>query len=69
MNWDTLLKKQYKPPFVPLVKNDTDVSNFDPEFTEQPLDSMDPNSLSLTESVVEKFKNFTYDPKNKIDQE
>lgn len=34
VNWDTLLKKLYKPPFIPLVKGETDVSNFDLEFTE-----------------------------------
>ena len=34
VNWETLLKKAYKPPFVPLIKSDIDVSNFDPEFTD-----------------------------------
>jgi hypothetical protein len=50
VSWDTLLKKKYKPPFVPLIKSDIDVSNFDPEFTEQPIDT--PNqSMSISESL------------------
>jgi hypothetical protein len=61
VNWDTLLKKAYKPPFVPLIKSDIDVSNFDPEFTDQPVDSVDPNSLPISESVNQKYIGFTYD--------
>ncbi|CAD8132805.1 unnamed protein product [Paramecium octaurelia] len=64
VNWDTLLKKLYKPPFIPLVKSEVDVSNFDPEFTEQPLESHDPNSLSIGgESIGQKYQDFTYDAK------
>lgn len=29
VNWDILLKKEYKPPFVPIIKSETDVSYFD----------------------------------------
>ncbi|KAM3141821.1 hypothetical protein pb186bvf_006143 [Paramecium bursaria] len=67
VNWDTLLKKAYKPPFVPLIKSDIDVSNFDPEFTDQPVDSVDPNSLPISESVNQKYIGFTYDEQNKLE--
>jgi len=36
-DWDALLRKELIPPFIPIIKEDTDVSNFDPEFTETPL--------------------------------
>lgn len=29
MNWDTLLRKEYKAPFIPIIKSEVDVSNFD----------------------------------------
>lgn len=29
-DWDALVRKEYPAPFVPIIKNDTDVSNFDP---------------------------------------
>jgi hypothetical protein len=34
MNWIALNDKKLKAPFVPLVKSFSDVSNFDPEFTQ-----------------------------------
>lgn len=33
LNWDLLLNKELPAPFVPIVKGQTDVSNFDKEFT------------------------------------
>ncbi|XP_072563214.1 serine/threonine-protein kinase N2-like isoform X1 [Paramormyrops kingsleyae] len=33
INWEALLAKKVKPPFVPSIKGATDVSNFDEEFT------------------------------------
>lgn len=29
INWDTLLHKGYKPPFIPIIRSELDVSNFD----------------------------------------
>ena len=34
MNWTALLDRKLKAPFIPLVKSYSDVSNFDPEFTQ-----------------------------------
>jgi protein kinase N len=33
MDWNALLAKKVKPPFVPVIKTPEDVSNFDEEFT------------------------------------
>lgn len=30
LDWDALLRKEIPAPFVPIIKEDTDVSNFDP---------------------------------------
>ena len=32
-NWEDLLSKKLKPPFVPVMKSEADVSNFATEFT------------------------------------
>lgn len=40
LDWDTLAQKKVDPPFKPVVKNDTDTSNFSEEFTKMmPIDS------------------------------
>ncbi|KAJ7373130.1 RAC-alpha serine/threonine-protein kinase [Desmophyllum pertusum] len=36
INWDDIYHKRIKPPFKPVVKSDTDVSNFDEDFTSEP---------------------------------
>lgn len=45
VQWDDILLKRVKAPFVPVVKGETDVSNFDSEFTEAPVDSYKETSL------------------------
>lgn len=35
LNWDDLLTKRLKPPFVPTIRHPEDVSNFDDEFTSE----------------------------------
>lgn len=35
IDWDGLLKKRVRPPFVPSIKSSEDVSNFDEEFTRE----------------------------------
>lgn len=39
INWESLLHKEIKAPFVPQLKSDVDVSSFDPEFTECDVES------------------------------
>ncbi len=45
--WSAIIKKAIKAPFIPIIKSEVDVSNFDPEFTiDIMFDSMS-NSGSL----------------------
>lgn len=37
VNWDYLYNKRYQPPFKPIISDDLDLSNFDPEFTEMEM--------------------------------
>lgn len=63
VNWADLLEKKLKPPFKPDVKEFTDTSNFDKEFTNMALDSVDDSASSLRSvaSVSEgKFAGFTF---------
>jgi serum/glucocorticoid-regulated kinase 2 len=39
VDWGAILKKKQKAPFVPNIKSEIDVSNFDPEFTECDVES------------------------------
>ena len=34
VNWDMVYNKKIKPPFVPIINNEFDISNFDPMFTD-----------------------------------
>lgn len=61
VNWQDLEDKKIKPPFIPIVKSETDVSNFDSEFTEQPIDSFQEGNLLAANSMTAKYPNFTYD--------
>ena len=38
INWEDAKKKKIKPPFIPNLKNDTDLKYFDREFTDEPID-------------------------------
>lgn len=50
--------KKIKPPFIPIVKSDVDVSNFDPEFTECEVESM---SESSPTSSVKDYEGFSFE--------
>ena len=39
MDWKKLLEKKVRPPFIPKIVHDIDVSNFDREFTECEIES------------------------------
>jgi hypothetical protein len=57
MNWEALLTKQIIPPFLPSLENNEDPNNFDPEFLDLPI-----TSLNEQDSQTSKFMytNFTY---------
>lgn len=46
IDWELLLAKKIKPPFIPKISSSTDTRNIDPEFTnEDPVDSYNPNDI------------------------
>ncbi|CAH8518688.1 unnamed protein product [Heterobilharzia americana] len=67
-DWDRVLKRQVEPPFRPTLTSDTDVSLFDPKFTqENPVESPD-EGLPISAMVSDVFEGFTYvDPQIHID--
>jgi len=60
INWQVVEKKGLTPPFIPEVKNATDVSNFDPEFTREPVVDSD-SEYPPTPGVDRYFSGFSYD--------
>lgn len=59
VNWEYLFHKKYDAPFVPIIKSELDLQNFDPEFTEIEI-----NSMSMSEGGHTQFKN--YDGKSPV---
>ena len=58
INWENLANKQIKPPFIPEFKNETDLSYFDREFTEESLNA------SYSSENFTMYPGFTYFNKN-----
>lgn len=61
VNWEQLLLRKVKPPFVPTINNLEDVSNFDSEFTSEQAvltPPKEPRPLSSTDHRM--FSDFTY---------
>ena len=60
IDFDRLMRREIQPKFKPNVKSATDTSNFDDEFTQEPVvDSMIAPS-KLTEAKHNAFDNFTF---------
>ncbi|XP_041033002.1 serine/threonine-protein kinase N2 [Carcharodon carcharias] len=61
IDWQALLAKKVKPPFVPTIKDREDVSNFDEEFTAEEATLTPPREPRiLTEKEQIMFKEFDY---------
>ncbi|NXG48401.1 PKN2 kinase, partial [Psilopogon haemacephalus] len=59
--WDALLARALKPPFVPTLRDPTDISNFDEEFTsQQPLLTPPEQAALLTRREQAAFKDFDF---------
>jgi len=66
-DWDKILRKEVKPPFIPPVKGKLDVSMVDPAFTsEKPTidDGNDPADNKISSDNQKKFEGFTFIPEN-----
>lgn len=53
LNWELLYNKKYDAPFVPILKNELDVQNFEPEFTQ-----IEVNSNSMSHGGLSLFKHY-----------
>ncbi|CAL8302462.1 unnamed protein product [Merluccius merluccius] len=61
MDWEALLQRRITPPFVPAVSGNTDVSNFDEEFTgEKPALTPPRERRILSRKDQDHFKDFDY---------
>lgn len=61
IDWEALLARKIKPPFVPIIKSREDISNFDEEFTvEAPMLTPPRELRPLTQKDQEAFKDFDY---------
>ncbi|XP_053247819.1 serine/threonine-protein kinase N2 isoform X3 [Podarcis raffonei] len=61
IDWNALLAKKMKPPFVPIIRGREDVSNFDDEFTsEAPILTPPREPRILSEDQQEMFRDFDY---------
>ncbi|KAI6247830.1 Protein kinase C-like [Erysiphe necator] len=59
INWDDIYHKRIPTPFKPTIKDDTDTSNFDTEFTSvTPV--LTPVQSVLTQTMQEEFRGFSY---------
>ncbi|KAI1267163.1 hypothetical protein F5Y18DRAFT_444127 [Xylariaceae sp. FL1019] len=57
--WDDIYHKRVAPPFLPVIKNATDTSNFDSEFTSvTPV--LTPVNSVLSQAMQEEFRGFSY---------
>ncbi|KAL7627396.1 Serine/threonine kinase [Parahypoxylon ruwenzoriense] len=57
--WDDIYHKRVQPPFLPQIKNATDTSNFDSEFTSvTPV--LTPVQSVLSQAMQEEFRGFSY---------
>uniref|UniRef100_A0A3B5AT47 protein kinase C n=1 Tax=Stegastes partitus TaxID=144197 RepID=A0A3B5AT47_9TELE len=61
MDWDALLAKKVKPPFLPVIRAPQDVSNFDEEFTRlKPVLTLPRTPCILTPEQQEIFTDFDF---------
>jgi len=57
MNWEALILKQIIPPFMPSVENNEDPNNFDSEFLDLPITSLNEQDFQTGKFM---YTNFTY---------
>lgn len=61
VNWIDAWNKKLKPPFIPKLENDTDLTYFDTMFTEEKINSQDSSDISgITLNSYNYFRGYTY---------
>jgi len=64
-SWDLYLKKEARTPFVPKISDETDTSNFNPEFTETPVETL--RDSAILDKRTDSFSDWSYDPESMKD--
>ena len=69
IDFDKVIIKQYKPPFIPKLDNEEDLRYFDKGFTEEDVESFPDKKLIVStngdvKSLSDEFKGFSYQPKD-----
>lgn len=59
VDWKSLLEKKIKPPFVPKLKTELDLTYFDEEFTNCEI-----NSYNEPEQVIQQYPGWSYNVEN-----
>uniref|UniRef100_A0A8C3EQP4 protein kinase C n=1 Tax=Corvus moneduloides TaxID=1196302 RepID=A0A8C3EQP4_CORMO len=68
IDWDALFARRLKPPYVPTLRDPTDISNFDEEFTSQKPILTPPEEVSLlTRKEQTVFKDFDFVSRHLLD--
>jgi hypothetical protein len=68
INWEYLYNKKITPPFNPCKnQNEEDSINFEKEFTNMPIDSIDENNMTLPRVDSDTFEKFTYEEESYLD--
>lgn len=68
IDWDALFARTLKPPFVPTLRDPTDTSNFDEEFTSQKPILTPPEEVALlTRKEQTVFKDFDFVSRHLLD--
>ena len=68
IDWDSLINKKIKPPFIPKLKNFMDVKYIDKEFTSLPIKDSVGTGDSLGQDE-DNYGGFSYDPNKNGDKE
>eukprot|EP00301_Raphidiophrys_heterophryoidea_P003231 c11469_g1_i1.p1 GENE.c11469_g1_i1~~c11469_g1_i1.p1 ORF type:complete len:510 (-),score=104.03 c11469_g1_i1:228-1697(-) len=66
LDWNMVIRREYKPAYTPEVKDVFDTSNFDPEYTEMPVADSLVGESAITEAANANFDGFTYVAKSKL---
>ena len=69
IDFDKVIIKQYKPPFIPKLDNEEDLRYFDKGFTEENVESFPDKKLIVStngdvKSLSDEFKGFSYQPED-----
>lgn len=61
IDWEKVYNKEIEPPFKPKLRSTTDLSNFDPRFTQEvPTDNPDPEAKVISAEFQKLFHGFEY---------